>query len=45
MVDVNVYVDEFDDSDDSALETYDACGRAMFIEWKIIDFVSIVRCF
>ena len=42
-VDVNAYADESDDSDDSALETYDACGRAMFIERKITDFVSIAR--
>lgn len=43
VADVHTYVDDFEDSDDSALEAYDGAGRAKFIERKITDFVSITR--
>ena len=43
VADVHTYADEFEDSDDSALEAYDGAGRAKFIERKITDFASITR--
>lgn len=41
--DVNTYMDDLTDSDDSELECYDGLGRACFIPRKITDFASITR--
>jgi tetratricopeptide (TPR) repeat protein len=41
--DANAYLDDLEDSDDSALEVYDSMGRARFIKRMITDFSSIVR--
>ena len=41
--DVNTYLDDLTDSDDSELECYDGLGRACFIPRKITDFASITR--
>ena len=43
VADVNTYLGDLTDSDDSELEAYDPEGRAMFIPRRITDFSSFAR--